>query len=213
MKKVGIIAILAVIIVLVVGCFAIYSYYINQKKEENFRARVQDFKARKAYFEDFNERIENDDVRMDSDKAKVSVKIPRGWDAFEGSFSAISMKSKDFLPMDGDVRKAPIPSTGCWIDFNVQIDKVEDGYKNLIQLALDTPEYFLNNNKEQKVRIGELNGIKTVIFNNENNFDFAVFVEIPKGNITYKVDSYIFGTSKERCEKEFDDFLNSLVIK
>ncbi|MFA6252227.1 MAG: hypothetical protein WCX74_02400 [Candidatus Paceibacterota bacterium] len=213
MKKVGIIAVLAIIIVLVIGCFAVYSYYETQKKEKLFASRVEDFRSRKAYFEDFTKRFEGDEVWMDSDKAKVSVKIPREWDAFEGSFSAISMKSKDFLPMDGDVKKAPLPSTGCWIDFNVQIDKMENGYKNFIMETLNNDDYFsTEDSDEKKVKVGKYEALLNMS-PDERGEGKAVFMKVPVNNFTYKIDSYFFGKDKERCEKEFDDFLNSLVIK
>lgn len=211
MKKVVIIAILAAMVVFAVSCFAVHSYYKDQESKKAFAFNVDDFKSRKAYFGDFIKRNEGDYVWMDSDKAKVLVRIPREWEAFEGSFSALSLKSKDFVPFDGDSKKAPLPSAGCWIDFNVQIDKITQGYTNLVKEMLDASDTF-NNTDEKKVKIGTYDALM-IISKKENNDEKMVFVKIPKNNFTYKIDSYFFGKDKERCEKEFDDFLNSLVIK
>ncbi|MCK9577974.1 hypothetical protein M0R01_00580 [bacterium] len=213
MKNITIVTILGFILVSFLCCFVVHSYYRDQESKKLFASSVEDFRSRKAYFEDFVKRVEGDYTWLDSDKAKVSIRIPRGWEAFGGSFSAISIKSNDFVPSGGDIKKAPFPEAGCWIDFNVQIDKMKEGYVNLIQGILDSPDYFTDN-KEQKVKIGNNYGVKTSVIKNDNPLvGEVVFLEIPKNNYTYKIDSYFFGKDRERCEKEFDDLLNSLVIK
>ena len=213
MNKVGIIAILAFSAVLLLCCFAVHSYYKSEDNKHAFDLKVEDFRSRKAYFSDFVKRVDGENVWMDSDKAKVSVKIPREWEAFEGSFSAISMKSKDFVPLDNDAKKAPFPSAGCWIDFNVQIDKKEEGYKNFVKETLNNPDYFSKDDlSEQKIVIGNLEAL-AIISEQDSKKGRAFFVKIPNNNFTYKIDSYFFGKNKEECEKEFDDFLNSMVIK
>lgn len=214
-NKVIFVAIFAVVIILLIAGIAVYNYYDKKKGIYPVSTVSEDIQNKTIYYRDFVKREENGKIFMDSDKAKVSLEIPQGWETFETSFSAISIKTKDFIPLNNDASKIPFPSAGCWINFDVQVDKKEDGYQNFTQSILDSPEYFEEGDQsEQKIKIGNLFALKnTFEQDNEKISGKGVFVDIPKDNFTYKIESLLFGKDKEMCEKEFNDFLNSLVIK
>ncbi|MFA5080075.1 MAG: hypothetical protein WC472_00415 [Candidatus Paceibacterota bacterium] len=214
-NKVIFVAIFAVVVILLIAGIAIYNYYDKKKGIYPVSSISEDVRSRTIYYRDFVRREENGKIMMDSDKAKVSLKIPQGWETFETSFSAISIKTKDFIPLNNDVSKIPFPSVGCWINFDVQIDKQEDGYQNFTQSILDSPEYFAEGDgSEQNIKIGNLSALKNISEQNSEKINGkGIFVKIPKGNFTYKIESFLFGKDREMCEREFDDFLNSLVIK
>jgi hypothetical protein len=214
MKKIVLISILAGLIIILLGWWAVASYYAKKNEGVLSASEIEEFRSRKAFFSDFTKREEGGDVWMDSDKAKVSVKIPKDWIVYEGSFSAFSIVSKDFVPLHAN-DNTPFPSKGCGIDFNVKIDKKVNGYKNFTQETLDNPDYFVGNYYDvSKVMIGDLYGMKQVVEPKTTvTSGKVIFMKIPKDNYTYEIDTYLFGEDKERCEKEFDLFLNSLVLK
>jgi len=211
MKKIVLISILAGLILILLSCWIVANYCGKKNEGVLSASEVEEFRSRKAFFSDFTKREEGGNVWMDSDKAKVSVKIPKDWIIYEGSFSAFSIVSKDFVPFRTDV-DTPFPSKGCGIDFNVQIDKKVEGYKNFTKETLDNPDYFKGNEEDKKGKVGQFDAL---FFTAENKAASgrAIFVQIPNDNYTYKINSYLFGEDKERCEKEFDQFLNSLVLK
>jgi hypothetical protein len=212
MKKIFLISILAGLIIILLSLWVVSNYYGKKNEGVLSASEVEEFRNRKAFFSDFTKREEGGDVWMDSDKAKVSVKIPKDWIVYEGSFSALSIVSKDFVPFRTDV-DTPFPSKGCGIDFNVQIDKKVEGYKNFVQEALNEPNYFSGEGMEEKIKLNFSDALKTSTGNVEKNKGKIVTVQIPKNNFTYKAEAYLFGEDREKCEKEFDLFLNSLVLK
>ncbi|MCK9393386.1 MAG: hypothetical protein WCX30_01185 [Candidatus Paceibacterota bacterium] len=213
-NKVILVAICAIIIFLIAGII-FYNYYDKKKGIYPVSSVSEEVQKKTIYYRDFIRSDRDGEVWLNSNKAKVSMKIPQGWETFETSFSAFSTRTKDFIPLNNDISKIPFPSAGCWINFDVQIDEQKEGYENLTQSILNSPEYFEGGDgSEQKIKIGDLDALKNTSSQENGTISGkGVFVKIPKDNFTYKIESFLFGKDKELCEKEFDDFLNSLVIK
>jgi hypothetical protein len=209
MKKKIIIIILSVFVfglgVLVAKSYIEYNNKIG--KDDDFRERF-------VTISDFKKDEKDGFVFYDNEKAKVIFKLPDYWELIEEDFGFVSLKTKDFIPYDNDWRKKPLASEGCWVEVNIRIDKLVDGYENMLDEYVENDEYINNDEDEteQVIDLGYSKAIKT-LSESKKLGGKTVFIQIPNHNITYGFSSYLFGKDQERCEKDFDDFLASLVIK
>ncbi len=212
-KKILIISFFVVIAVL--SAIVFRSYVLYEKQKDPFKEmREDDFRKRFVTVSDFVPGKDSDLITYDSDKAKVTLKVPNDWELVGEDFGFVSLKTKDFVPLDSNWIKKPLASSGCWIEVNIGIERKVEDYQNLIAEYVKNEDYVNNDNdeSEQVVDLGYAKALKTVIVSEVLEGE-TVIIQIPNGHITYGFDAYFFGKDKEKCKKDFDVFLDSLVIK
>ncbi|MDD4409165.1 MAG: hypothetical protein PHW52_00755 [Candidatus Pacebacteria bacterium] len=214
MKKKIIIITLSLMIV-AVGIFVIRDYidYINQK--DPFKEfKEDDFRKRFVSFSDFDASEKDGYVTYASKKAGISLQVHDDWELVEEDFGFVSLKSKDFIPLDNDWIKKPLASEGCWVEVNINIARDSDNYQNMNEEYIKNEQYINNDDdpNEQVIDLGSIKALESIT--EVKDLDGKISsVTIPNNNITYKFDAYFFGKDKERCENDFNIFLSSLEIK
>lgn len=216
-KKILIIPMLAFVLLIIAGCFAFSIYKYNQgiiKNDPYSEYNKEDFKKRFVTYADFIKRAEGEDSWIDVEKAKLSLKLPKGWSLVAEDFGYVSLKSDDFIPFNNDWTKRPIAANGCWTEVDIKIDRLEEGYQNITAEYLSQEDMIAENDviDEEIINLGYSKAVRYTTLSKELDGKI-VKVRIPNQNITYGFTAYLFGKDKERCEADFNIFLVSLAIK
>jgi hypothetical protein len=211
-KKILLISILVFILLVFAGIF-----FINQKimrTDPNSGYDQEDFNKRLVTYNDFKKRTENENTWLDNEKAKISLKLPKGWELIEEAYGFVSLKSDDFVPFDNDWKKIPLATSGCWTQVDIKIEKIKENYQNIAaeyikQRSTDIDKENIN---EEIIDLKYSKAIKYTVLSKELDGKI-IRITIPNQNITYNFASFLFGKDKEKCEQEFNIFLASLAIK
>ena len=172
-----------------------------------------------ARFEDFKERVNNEEKTIEHKKSGLSVKIPKDWKMGGGVGElSIIFLSPDFEPNPKiGPYSPPIPEKGCSIEMSVKKEiessefDIESSY-----LKEKIEECLASINCEDEVI--EVSGHKALkhIFSPENQTIISgnyVSVKIPRNEWVYTFEAYLFSQDKERCAQEFNKFLEKISIK
>lgn len=214
-KKILVISILILLIFAGIIFLLIYNYNKEIiKMDPNSGYDQEDFNKRFVTYNDFKKRIENENIWLDNEKARISLKLPKGWELIEEDYGFISLKSNDFVPFDNDWKKIPLASAGCWTQVDIKIEKTKENYQNIAAEYIEqgSANTDIKYENEEIIDLKYSKAIKYTILSKELDGKI-IRITIPNQNITYNFASFLFGKDKEKCEQEFDIFLASLAIK
>lgn len=158
--------------------------------------------------------------------AKLKMEIPIGWQIEKTEISLL-FSSPDFQssPETDDYYFYELKK-GCITEISI-MKKNESGtykieYDDLqarINLCLDSPEQCKGDHPDKIIKINGYNALEFTYIpkdNSENSLASSgkhVFVVIPKNESIYAFETYLFSEDKERCEQEFNKFLETVVIE
>ena len=192
------------LVIALIGLFLIFN-----KKEETLKGALP--------FSSFEVKELGGITLIENDISNLSFILPQDWDLSESSFSSLTMKSKDFVPLDNYLSGSFVPQKGCRIDLTVRLE--EEGTKEDIfytenKKLIDSPEVLEDlKNKDNDYQIIEVSGVKA-LYHGIKNGDLGVtsLIRIPINNIVYMIESYLFGENKDACTIDFNKLLETVSI-
>jgi hypothetical protein len=211
-KKIKIIT--SVIVFILIFLVIVGGYFFWQRKKES--------EVGFAMFEDFKERVNNEEKIIEHKKSGLSVKIPKDWKMGNGVGDlSIIFVSPDFkiYPKAGPY-SPPIPEKGCSIEMSVKKEIESSNFDIESSYLKEKIEECLTSTKceDKEDEVIEVSGHKALkhIFSPENQTIFSgnyVSVKVPRNEWVYTFEAYLFSQDKERCAQEFNKFLEKVSIK
>ena len=157
---------------------------------------------------------------VENGKMRMKFNIPNGWalereEEGEGSRNNIILTSPDFIPIS---YRDPQSSEGCAIYIYTMKDFNEVSYTGYIEALIERQK---NNptDKESVIDVSGHSALKSIYgFPNELDkgprYTMSIEVEVPVGNKLYNFQmSYLIAKNRDRCESEFNKFLETVSIK
>jgi len=185
-----------------------------------FYIKYQESKLGPVSYESFKKIEENGKVFLENKEVGLKFQVPEGWktdDVF--GWTSLSMQSSDYKVFNE--KNYPIPEKGCWIDILAKKEfsgKEDVEYLDVLDLLKDK-EYMNSQNSEKNIYelffLDSLESIKskTIINQNKENQGEVVSIELPYDKKYYSFETYLFGSDKEKCLEEFNDFIQTISIK
>jgi len=192
------------LVIALIGLFLIFN-----KKEETLKGALP--------FSSFEVKELGGITLIENDISNLSFILPQDWDLSESSFSSLTMKSKDFVPLDNYLSGSFVPQKGCRIDLTVRLEEEgtkEDIFYTVNKKLIDNPELLEDlKNKDNDYQIIEVSGVKA-LYHGIQNGDLGVtsLIRIPINNIVYMIESYLFGENKDACTIDFNKLLETVSI-
>lgn len=205
-KKIKIV--LSVLLVLAIISFIVFKVFeYNKEKEENLNfISINDFIERKMEGKTI---IENKDIGL-------SFVLPQGWEFINTSWANVSMRTIDYEPLNGDMKSAPMPDKGCWIDFNFSINSMQgfdyDYINDLANINGYAEDASLENSKYERTDVNSLKAVKYVHILSDSGESISILIPFNKNKV-YAFKTYLMGQDKEKCLEEFNSFINLVSIK
>jgi len=208
-KKIKII--IPVVVFILIFLVIVGGYFFWQRKKES--------EVGFAMFEDFKERVNNEEKMIEHKKSGLSVKIPKDWKMGGGVGElSIIFLSPDFEPNPKiGPYSPPIPEKGCSIEMSVKKEIESNTESSYYSYLKEKIEECLTSPKCED-EILEVSGHKALkhTFSPENQMIISgnyISVEIPRNEWVYTFEAYLFSQDKERCAQEFNKFLEKVSIK
>jgi hypothetical protein len=145
----------------------------------------------------------------------LSLVVPDSW-GVKNDEGGISVSSPDF-EYTGDPSLV-VPSRGCWMASTVRSLDVNNDieYKETLFLLNDQnlEDYKNGENVYQIVYINNQKALKNILtVKNNKEEGFYQIVKLPYNNKLYYFETHLFGQDKERCQEEFESFLQAISIE
>jgi hypothetical protein len=199
-----IIALSVLILVLIIAGYFLYNKWLESKMGlVSFENAIEQEINGKKY-------IENKEVGL-------KFAIPDGWSSIKENDS-LFLISSNFISIREDNL---VPQNGCSIIINTDRQKEGSEYdrqytllkKDIINENLSTDNTDIY--KKELIELSGIKGIETDLYmdNFLNNQGRVIDIEVPYNNIIYYFETYYFGSDKELCLQEFNNFLTTVNIK
>lgn len=208
-KKIKIIISVVVFVLIILIIAGGYFFWLWRKESE----------VGFATFGDFNEKVNNGEKIIEHTKSGLNVKISKDWQTGNGlgELSIIFLSSDFKLHPKMGPYSPPIPENGCSIEMSVK-KEIESSDSDIEYSYLkEKIEECLTPTKCED-EIIEVSGHKALkhVFSPENQSIISgnyVSVKVPRNEWVYAFEAYLFSQDKERCEQEFNKFLEKISIK
>jgi hypothetical protein len=210
-KKIKIIIPIVIVLLILVVVGGFFWWQWKKESEVGF-----------AMFEDFKERVNNEEKMIEHKKSGLSVKIPKDWKMGGGVGElSIIFLSPDFEPNPKiGPYSPPIPEKGCSIEMSVKKEIESNTESSYYSYLKEKIEECLTSTKceDKEDEVTEVSGHKALkhVSSPENQTIISgnyVSVEIPRDGWVYTFEAYLFSQDKERCAQEFNKFLEKVSIK
>ncbi len=149
---------------------------------------------------------------VENRNAGLSFKVPEGWIAEIKEYDKGEGGIELFSPDVSFYSNSKLQKKGCGVAVNIEYRYNEEEIqlvKDLIKGIQENPDMGSNKYKEV-IEVDQHKALKQITFNNAA-MGRGVSVQIPDTDKIY-IFSTFFPSEEERCEKEFDKFLETLSI-
>jgi len=152
-------------------------------------------------------------------KTGFMIKIPGDWKIVDNRGTGLLCLSSDFQFHEKvGPYSPPISEKGCLIEISIlkEIGLSSDEYTDYDYIQ-EKIEWCLNPNSKCDDEVIEINGNKAIkyVSSIENQLVSGYYIEVsvPKNEITYIFETYLFGQDREKCAQEFDKILQTVEIR